>query len=96
MESRAKYLEALSAQIAAWDNELAQLRVKAQYAPVQDQLACREEIEALELKRQQASILLEKGVVSAQESWESYKEEVDRRRAELGLTHGSISKDKKR
>ena len=77
MDKRTEYIEKLSAQMIAWDNQIDLLKHKTQDATAESKSDYSQAIAALQLKREEAAQKLQSISAASDHEWEDLKEGTD-------------------
>ena len=77
MDKRSAYVEKLSAQMVEWDNQIGQLKDKAESATPESKTDYSQAIAALQAKRDEAALKLQGISAASDDEWEDLKTGTD-------------------
>ena len=73
MDKRTEYVEKLSAQMVEWESQIDQLKIKATSATPEARLEYSSAVAALEAKRDEAALKLQRISTAGDDEWEDLK-----------------------
>lgn len=78
MDKRTEYVEKLSAQMVEWDVQIERLKEKVEFATPEVKFAYANTIAALQRKRDEAALKLQRISVASDDEWEELKSGTER------------------
>lgn len=95
MDERTEYVEKLSAQMVEWDNQIEQLKDRAESSTPESKIDFTKTIAALQLKRNEAAEKLQGLSTAGDDEWKELKSGTERVWGEVrGILHDTILKIK--